>query len=68
MTRTFGFSDEEVKLLLVAVRHMRRTFSHVRAAGEDRAIGRYEELYDQLFDKLVDMAGPLPPEVADSLG
>ena len=27
MAKTFGFTDDELKLLLVSVRHMRRTFA-----------------------------------------
>lgn len=50
-----------MKLLLVAVRHMRRTFAEAR--GRDPAIENYAALYDRLFDKLLGMAGPLPPTV-----
>jgi hypothetical protein len=67
MPNVFGFNDEEVKLLLVAVRHMRRTFSQVQAAKKDSSLSPYAERYDQLLAKLVDMAGPLPPEVLDTL-
>lgn len=61
MAKTFGFNQDELKLLLVAVRQMRRTFEKARQT--DPAIASYAELYDQLFDKLLDMAGPLPDEV-----
>jgi hypothetical protein len=61
MPQTFGFNQDELKLLLVAVRQMRRTFEPVRE--KDPSIGPYAELYDRLYDKLLDMAGPLPDEV-----
>jgi len=61
MAQAFGFSDDEVKLLLVAVRHMRRTFAEAR--DRDPAMESYAVLYDHLFEKLRDMAGPLPSSV-----
>ena len=61
--RTFGFSQDEVKLLLVAVRQMRRTFAQGRK--QDPALESYAALYDDLFEKLRDMAGPLPDVVED---
>jgi hypothetical protein len=61
MAQAAGFSDDEVKLLLVAVRHMRRTFAEARS--KDAALEAYAALYDNLFEKLRDMAGPLPPRV-----
>jgi hypothetical protein len=63
MAQALGFSDDELKLLLVAVRHMRRTFVEVR--GRDPAIESYAVLYDDLFEKLRDMTGPLPATVED---
>jgi hypothetical protein len=63
MAKTFGFNNDEVKLLLVAVRHMRRTFAEGRK--KDPALESYAQLYDQLFEKLRDMAGPLPETVED---
>jgi hypothetical protein len=63
MAKTFGFSDDELKLLLVAVRQMRRTFAQPRKS--DPAIEAYASLYDDLFAKLHDMAGPLPDTVED---
>jgi hypothetical protein len=62
------FTDEEVKLLLVAVRQMRRTFAAARkqrgtASGQTPALDAYEELYDNLFEKLRSMAGPIPESV-----
>ena len=35
MAKTFGFNDDELKLLLVAVRHMRRTFDQARKAAPE---------------------------------
>ena len=61
MAKAFGFNDDELKLLLVAVRQMRRTFEQARKT--DPALESYAALYDDLFDKLLDMAGPLPEEV-----
>ena len=40
---------------------MRRTFEQPRKT--DPALQSYAELYDQLFEKLLDMAGPLPDEL-----
>jgi hypothetical protein len=65
MAKTFGFTDDELKLLLVAVRHMRRTFAEPRQS--DPSLEAYASLYDQLFEKLRDMAGPLPSQVEDVL-
>jgi len=61
MEETLRFSDDELKLLLVAVRHMRRTFAESR--GRDPALENYAVLYDRLFEKLRAMAGPLPATV-----
>jgi hypothetical protein len=61
MAKAFGFTDDELKLLLVSVRQMRRTFEQARKTDPD--IESYAELYDRLFEKLLDMAGPLPDEV-----
>jgi hypothetical protein len=63
MAKTFGFSDDELKLLLVAVRQMRRTFAQPRKT--DPALEAYASLYDDLFAKLHDMTGPLPDSVED---
>jgi hypothetical protein len=63
MPKTFGFTDDELKLLLVSVRQMRRTFAQPRRA--DPAIEAYASLYDDLFEKLHDMTGPLPDAVED---
>jgi len=63
MAKTFGFSDDELKLLLVAVRQMRRTFAQPRKSDSD--LEAYASLYDALFEKLRDMTGPLPDAVED---
>ena len=65
MAKVFGFNDDELKLLLVAVRQMRRTFEKVR--GADPAVEAYAKLYDALLIKLHDMTGPLPDSVEDVL-
>jgi hypothetical protein len=65
MAKTFGFNQDELKLLLVAVRQMRRTFAQPRKT--DPSLEAYATLYDDLFEKLRDMAGPLPEQVEDAL-
>ena len=62
MSKVFGFNDDELKLLLVAVRHMRRTFAQARktAPVEQPAMEAYARLYDELFEKILDMTGPVP--------
>jgi hypothetical protein len=69
MARAFGFTPDELKMLLVAVRHMRRTFAQARKAGAqpDPSLEAYYRLYDDLFEKLLDMAGPIPENVEDVL-
>ena len=62
-SKAFGFSQDELKLLLVAVRQMRRTFAQPRR--NDPSLDAYARLYDDLFEKLRDMAGPLPEKVED---
>jgi len=54
-------------MLLVAVRHMRRTFRAARKAAPvpQPAADAYEKLYDELYAKLRDMAGPLPDDLLD---
>jgi hypothetical protein len=61
--KVFGFNEDELKLLLVAVRHMRRTFAGARK--DDPSLEAYAALYDRLFEKLRDMTGPLPENVED---
>jgi hypothetical protein len=60
---TCGFDQDEIKLLLVAVRQMRRTFTQARKAKPDPALEAYAALYDALYEKLRDMAGPIPDKV-----
>jgi hypothetical protein len=66
------FTDDELKLLLVAVRQMRRTFAAARkqrlkVSGEAPPLDAYEALYDSLFEKLRSMTGPIPETVEDVL-
>ena len=65
----FGFTDDEIKMLLVSVRQMRRTFAAARKAAPEPqpAADAYAALYDQLYEKLLDMAGPLPQSLEDVL-
>ncbi|HTP36504.1 MAG TPA: hypothetical protein VMJ75_30220 [Candidatus Acidoferrales bacterium] len=65
MEKTFGFNQDELKLLLVAVRHMRRTFAQARKAAPEPqpAAEAYAKLYEDLFEKLRDMVGPMPEQV-----
>ena len=65
MAKTFGFSDDELKLLLVAVRQMRRTFAKPRQS--DPALEAYASLYDSLFEKLHEMTGRLPDAVEEQM-
>ncbi len=65
MAKAFGFNEDELKLLLVAVRQMRRTFAEPRK--EDPSLEAYASLYDALYEKLRDMAGPLPDKVEEIL-
>jgi len=69
MAKTFGFNQDELKLLLVAVRQMRRTFEQARKAGAQAAapLDDYSRLYDDLYEKLLDMVGPVPDSVEDAL-
>ena len=69
MAKAFGFTHDELKLLLVAVRQMRRTFEQARKAGlpEAAPIDDYASLYDDLYEKLLDMVGPVPESVEDVL-
>lgn len=63
MSKAFGFTEDELKLLVVAVRQMRRTFAEPRK--KDPSLEAYAALYDDLFEKLREMAGPLPEKIAD---
>ena len=74
MTST-EFTTDELKLLLVAVRQMRRTFAAARkrttsaAASQARTppLETYEALYDELFEKLRRLSGPIPEAVEEPL-
>lgn len=61
MAKAFGFNEDELKLLLVAVRQMRRTFAQPRKS--DSSLEAYASLYDELYEKLRDMAGLLPEQL-----
>jgi hypothetical protein len=54
-------------MLLVSVRHMRRTFAAARklAPEPQPAADAYEKLYDDLYQKLIDMAGPVPEDLLE---
>jgi hypothetical protein len=65
MAKAFGFTDQELKLLLVAVRQMRRTFAAARRS--DPSLEAWAQLYDALFEKLRDMAGPLPGALEEAI-
>lgn len=67
MPKTFGFTGDELKLLLVSVRHMRRTFAVALKSAPDPSLQAYAALYDALFEKLRDMAGPIPAGIEDVL-
>jgi hypothetical protein len=69
MAKAFGFDDDELKMLLVAVRQMRRTFAAARKTAPEPqpAVDAYARLYDELYEKLLDMAGPLPATLEDVL-
>ncbi len=69
MEKAFGFNHDELKLLLVAVRHMRRTFAQARNAAPEPqpAAEAYAQLYDALFEKLLSMVGPIPEQIEDVL-
>jgi hypothetical protein len=65
MGNVFGFNQDELKLLLVSVRQMRRTFAAAQKARPSEDLGDYAALYDKLYEKLLDMAGPLPEGVGE---
>lgn len=67
MARVFGFTDDELKLLLVAVRQMRRTFAAAQKQSPDGGLNEYAALYDGLYEKLRDMTGPVPESLEDVL-
>ena len=69
MAKAFGFSEDELKMLLVAVRQMRRTFAAAQKTAPEPqpAVEAYARLYDDLYEKLLEMAGPIPPAVEEVL-
>jgi hypothetical protein len=69
MEKAFGFDQDELKMLLVAVRQMRRTFEAARKTAPEPqpAVDAYSHLYDDLYEKLLHMDGPLPESVEDVL-
>ena len=67
MGNVFGFTDDELKLLLVSVRQMRRTFAVALKHDPKAELAAYAALYDQLYEKLRDMAGPLPEGAGELL-
>jgi hypothetical protein len=69
MAQAFGFDQDELKMLLVAVRQMRRTFAAARKTAPEPqpAVDAYARLYDDLYAKLLGMAGPLPPTLEDTM-
>ena len=67
VAQVFGFNDDELKLLLVAVRQMRRTFTAALNRSHDPSLEAYAALYDDLFEKLRDMTGPIPESIEEAL-
>jgi hypothetical protein len=69
MAKAIGFDQDELKMLLVAVRQMRRTFAAARKTAPEPqpAVDAYARLYDDLHAKLLEMAGPLPERLEDVL-
>jgi hypothetical protein len=67
MATVFGFSDDELKLLLVAVRQIRRTFGAALKRAPNPSLEAYAALYDGLFEKLRNMVGPVPEALEDVL-
>jgi len=67
MGQVFGFNQDELKLLLVSVRQMRRTFATALEKVPNDNLAEYAAMYDQLYQKLLDMAGPLPENLGELL-
>jgi hypothetical protein len=69
MAKAFGFNEDELKMLLVAVRQMRRTFAAAQntAPEPQPAVDAYALLYDDLYEKLLEMTGPISPEIEEVL-
>ena len=65
MAKTAGFDEDELKMLLVAVRQMRRTFAAARKTAPEPqpAVDAFARLYNDLYEKLLAMAGPLPASI-----
>lgn len=67
------FTNDELKLLLVAVRQMRRAFAAARKQAKGSTPGgappldAYEALYEELFHKLRGLAGPIPEAIEEDL-
>ena len=57
---------DEIKLIVVALRQVRHTFAVAKQQGEtDPLVAEYElfdDLFEQLHDKFVEIIGPQPPE------
>ena len=69
MAKTLAFDEDGLKMLVVAVRQMRRTFAAARktAPAPQPAVDAFGRLYDDLYEKLLEMAGPLPASIEDVL-
>jgi hypothetical protein len=48
---------------------MRRTFAAAQKTAPEPqpAVDAYAKLYDELYEKLLDMAGPIPPQIEEVL-
>ena len=53
--------------MLVSVRQMRRTFAVALKHDPKAELAAYAALYDRLYEKLRDMAGPLPEGAGELL-
>ena len=68
-TQVVALEDNEIKMLLVAIRQVQHTFSIAEAqsaAAGEPLTGNYEgvrEAYDRLLDKLEALAGPPGPHL-----
>src|ERR1039457_6565392 len=62
MAKTFGFDEDELKMLLVAVRQRRPPSPPAPKPppAPQAAVDAFPRLYDDLYEKLLTMAGPLP--------
>ena len=61
-----SLTEEEIKLIVVALRQVRHTFAVARQQSEsEELVSHYEAFdsrYQQLHDKLVELLGPSHPE------